>query len=1236
MSVLGAGEAFMLASGEDAEFRIERSLRFDSTASSHLNRTPSSAGNRRTWTWSGWVKRSELGARQFIFEAGTADTATDRFMIRFENTSQLTITTGQAANRKTNQVFRDISSWGHLVVAVDTTLSTANDRIKVYWNGSQIDINDFSSPSNPSQYANTAVNSAAAHSIGKTHIDNGNYLGAYLAEVHLIDGQALAPTDFGEFDATTGVWQPKEYTHSSATTSGSFTLADNDFTWNDTRSSAPNDPDSGVLTDGTLNYADTFWGNPGANGAYLDIDMTGASTGEAYEVRYWNAAEAGGQTITATCKQIDSSGNDITGTAQAQTWNQGQKWNTYIQTIASNCDKIRLIFSNNNNNSFGWGIGEVQVNFIPSNVNDFHLDFSNSSALGSDAAGNNNFTANNLLSSDGTIYSSGAAFSPSQLSASRGGDKAFDGLTSTNASASTANGSNVTITFSPSLTNVSSLEVYSNSGNSFAYINGSSGTTVNISAGSYTSLNTLASGASGTISSLSVQTNGDNAQIAAIKVNGAILVDGDKGDVMIDSPMNYEASSGNNGGNYATYNPLALHNTADTVSEGNLKLTSSGSGMSHMGRGTIAMKSGKWYFEVTWVDTQHNFVGIVGQNDTGYNNSYIYLSNAKKSNSNGNSEGSSYGATWGNGDIIGVAFDADNGTLVFYKNGVSQGTAFTGIATDGSAGTYSPYPQGYVAITGNWNHNAATSHINFGQRPFSISSVPTGYKSLCTQNLPDPLIEKGASYFDAKLYQGNGGNQQITGLGFSPDLVWIKNRSTVTNQVHAIFDKQRGEQMLSSSSSQSEANWHGSNGVPYRGYVNSFDTNGFSLVKNSASNLADYVNYNNATYVAWSWDAGDLVTNSAHNQSQTWSSTVSSSNTSYQFPFERGFDGVITGDGGTAGFAGWTSNGAITLTFSNLSASSNVVVYAGSGLDSSISATCNIGGTNYTQSASSGYVNTLTFNNTGAVTTLSLTSGGGGVRFYGIKVDSKILVNPGVVPVGTYSSNSPSIGSTVRANQSAGFSIVSYRGAGSSGTIAHGLDAAPEMVFYKSRGDANDWMVYHVGMGATKSMLLNDGGRDASRADTFNNTAPTSLLLHVGGSATTSNSNSAGMIAYCFASVPGYSSFGTFVGNGSANGPFVYTGFRPRWIMVKGQTYAGNWNIFDATRPTYNETDGVLRANLSNPEFDGSAQGTYALGVDLLSNGFKIRQQGVDANSSGQTLIYAAFAEHPLKTARAK
>ena len=243
----------------------------------------------------------------------------------------------------------------------------------------------------------------------------------------------------------------------------------------------------------------------------------------------------------------------------------------------------------------------------------------------------------------------------------------------------------------------------------------------------------------------------------------------------------------------------------------------------------------------------------------------------------------------------------------------------------------------------------------------------------------------------------------------------------------------------------------------------------------------------------------------------------------------------------------------------------------------------------------------------------------------------------------TASNSEGSITSQVRANTSAGVSIITYTGTGSNATFGHGLGATPSLVIVKSRSNAQNWAVYHASNsvgGATAAELyayLNSGNevRSTGGGPFWNNTAPTSSVVSVGTDNDT-NANGYTYVSYCFAPVEGFSNFGVYEGNGSTDGPFVYTGFRPRWVMAKSETYAGNWNIFDASRPAFNETDGILRANTDGAEFDGSAQGSFSIGVDLLSNGFKLRQAGIDANQSGQRLIYAAFAEHPFKTSRAR
>ena len=186
---LGGGIASYIfyGTGAGGEYELSRSLRFNSADSAYLNRTPASAGNRRTWTWSGWVKRSSLGTEQNIF--GT-DSATGLYF-QFESSDKFRLLdyTGSATNYqlRTTQVFRDPGAWMHIVFALDTTLATADDRIKIYINGEQITA--FDVRDNPSQNYEGVVNSATAHTLGR--LDNQYYCDLFLSDVHFIDGQAL-------------------------------------------------------------------------------------------------------------------------------------------------------------------------------------------------------------------------------------------------------------------------------------------------------------------------------------------------------------------------------------------------------------------------------------------------------------------------------------------------------------------------------------------------------------------------------------------------------------------------------------------------------------------------------------------------------------------------------------------------------------------------------------------------------------------------------------------------------------------------------------------------------------------------------------------------------------------------------------------------------------------------------------------------------------------------------------
>ena len=219
------------------------------------------------------------------------------------------------------------------------------------------------------------------------------------------------------------------------------------------------------------------------------------------------------------------------------------------------------------------------------------------------------------------------------------------------------------------------------------------------------------------------------------------------------------------------------------------------------------------------------------------------------------------------------------------------------------------------------------------------------------------------------------------------------------------------------------------------------------------------------------------------------------------------------------------------------------------------------------------------------------------------------------------------IDSVYQANTTAGFSIVTYTGTGSNGTIAHGLGVTPKVVLIKNRDRSESWRwgdtINESGFG--KQLLLNDTDAIATDNNTFNDTNPTSTVFSV-GTRNATNANTEKHVAYCFAEKQGYSKFGSYTGNGDADGAFVYTGFKPSWLMVKNTESARNWMLFDNKRGAINVIDEILEANTTDAERDGDK-------VDFLSNGFKMRDNGSENNSS-EEFIYLAFAEHPFVSSK--
>jgi hypothetical protein len=422
----------------------------------------------------------------------------------------------------------------------------------------------------------------------------------------------------------------------------------------------------------------------------------------------------------------------------------------------------------------------------------------------------------------------------------------LDGSTSTGANLrpySSLSGQGTGVTLDTGITASSSIRIYGSSESGNYEINGTNyNSAPSFPNHAWTTLTGISFPITVNSFGLDGGNTGNGGYIFAIEIDGTVLgsnatandwavtnfsvSSGSGNDSLIDTPTDYTAASGNNGGNYCTLNPLQYN--AFYLRNGALDIKGH-NGAWRGAAGTFPMFSGKWYFEYDTVVSNEHLIGIVPASTYILNtmSSYAYGSETGGKYIPGTSN-ISYGSSWGTGDVIGVAFDADNGTLTFYKNGTSQGTAFTGL-TDG------PYLPSVVL-----NGQSRTASLNFGQRPFT-HTPPSGYKSLCTANLTDPTIEKGSDYFDVKTYSGTGSSQSISGLGFSPDLVWIKNRSQ--NDTHAILDTHRGTNtVLSSNLTNGDRTESGS--------VTAFNSDGFTVGGYNDTNR------NNSNFVAWTWDAG--------------------------------------------------------------------------------------------------------------------------------------------------------------------------------------------------------------------------------------------------------------------------------------------------------------------------------------------------------------------------------------------
>ena len=442
-------------------------------------------------------------------------------------------------------------------------------------------------------------------------------------------------------------------------------------------------------------------------------------------------------------------------------------------------------------------------------------------------------------------------------------------------------------------------------------------------------------------------------------------------------------------------------------------------------------------------------------------------------------------------------------------------------------------------------------------------------------------IDKGENFFNTKLYTGNNSTQNITGVGFKPDWVWVKQRGGTTN--HKTSDIVRGvTKALQPNDTDAEAT--DSNGIT------AFNSDGFSLGAGG-----DY-NSSSASQVAWNWKAAGA------NPAKTYVvKVVSDGGNKYRLDdFAANAVTLELSEGGTFTFdQSDSSNNGHPLRFSTTS--------------------------NGTHGGGSIYTTGVTVSGTpgqAGAKTVIVVAASAPTLYYFCTVHSGMGGQANTPTTNSFTNLDGSSQSNI--SPATTFSIVSYTGTGSNATVGHGLGAVPKMIIVKRYNDGTaSWMVYHQALGNNKYLSLDTTA--AEDTGHWNSTSPTATVFSIDTDQRVNASN-ASYIAYCFPEVQGFSKMGSYKGNGNADGTFIYTGFKPAFVMVKKTSATNNWVIIDNKRDPFNLATQYLLAN------DSSAEGT-GLNFDLYSNGFKLRSNSGGTNTDGANYIYMAFAENPFVSA---
>ena len=775
---------------------------------------------------------------------------------------------------------------------------------------------------------------------------------------------------------------------------------------------------------------------------------------------------------------------------------------------------------------------------------------------------------------------------------------------------------------------------------------------------------------SSTVSNLNFTTDntGAGVHISRIIVNGTVLVD----PVFVEyatatnfNPFNTDINTvrGQETG-YATWNPIT--NYGLNLFNGNLDWN--GGTSNRYCRPTMFVNSGKWYCEFTMGSTSHipgiirddhpDGSGILGELGSSrfQNNGSIGYSGANPVNG---------GLTWTVGDTVQLYMDMDNKAIYWGVNGIMKlgRDGRSGVPTSGELRIGAVLFGGMSGFTdkisfNSWGPSAGTSGIdasakstvNFGQKPFKYPP-PEGYRPFNgTAFRPSKVVTRPSDYVGVATYVGNGGTQSIK-VGFKPDFVWIKDRSSaysnrlcnsVTGSTRVLFTDNPSTEQVDS-----------------YGTVDKFTSSGFDLRQGTNVVSADGSNRSGDNHVAWCWKAGGSggglsfwkddvgyatasavnmsagnLNSLAYDTSQTWSNNLTV-NTGSVSNATQAFNGNLANGADSSGSTG-VNDRTMTATLGLTLINEYVYVYPNHTYSGYYATIDGVPQPIQYFTTQNGFKRMGPY--TGTLTSVTVTNGTetssrpAGIR--AIKVGNKILVDSAVTPpnVPVISSSAASIGTKQ------GFSIIKYVGDGSGSantdsgdSFAHGLTQAPDFVIVKNLNSANAFLAYHSAIDLGTMNLSSTATNDTS-SYVWAQRHPSEYVVYLGNNPEVNNTGS-NYIAYCWHNVPGLQKFGAYTGTGSA-GNFVHLGFRPRIILIK--TYSGgtihNWSWVDSKRSYANVANHTLATNLAYGEGSfGGGESVFGASnkIDLVSNGFVLREASAWGNETSVGYIYAAWAEAP-------